>query len=138
MVKLLNAHVHATNEAFQDFPYPWYNISFSFFSPFRYFSIDLLPNFSLDFASVAFRDETDVQLYKFYVRFSSYAIRTLACTKLLCNTGTIVPFILPHCHNHPRLAPVWPRSSVGRAMVMKYGGHGFDSHQGQRCFLCLV
>ena len=34
----------------------------------------------------------------------------------------------------PRPAPIWPRSSVGRATVICSGAHGFESHRGQRFF----
>ena len=34
--------------------------------------------------------------------------------------------------NFPRPAPIWPCSSVGRAMVICSGGLGFDPHRGQR------
>ena len=36
--------------------------------------------------------------------------------------------------NHPRLAPVQSRNSVGRAMVITSGGRGFDSRRGRRFF----
>ena len=36
-----------------------------------------------------------------------------------------------------KTVPIWPCSSVGRATVIYSGGHGIESHRGQRFFLFL-
>ena len=56
---------------------------------------------------------------------SQFPDPSLFCVIISASCPTFIAAITTH--NHPQLTPVWPHSSVGRAMVIKSGEYGFDS-----------
>ena len=54
---------------------------------------------------------------------------------LLITPSITCSFAATYNLNFPRPAPIWPCSSVGRALVICSGGREFESQRGQRFFL---